>query len=482
MTHPKLKLYNTLTRDKQEFKPLDIDADGNAQSVRMYVCGITPYDYAHIGNLRTIVVFDVLYRLLRHLYPDKVDYVRNYTDIDDKIVQRAAEKGMDPFALSNEFIGIFERDMARMNVLDLPREQKPRVSDYMREIVSMVNGLLEKGFAYITASGDVMLSVPDFEKLGSPHHAFGHIARRTFDNLQARVEEDAEKRDARDFPIWKANSKSATKMEQAFHPRDLGATFAGFEAAGRPGWHIECSVMSEELLGKKYQQGHAALFDIHGGGEDLAFPHHSCEIAQTEAFHPECTMSSVWMHVAFLTVEGQKMSKSLNNFILVEDALKKYSPEAIRLWLLQTHYRKPVDYSDEALQAAENTVRKIKNTLSDKQTLPLSDIQDEGFWGSLKNDLNISEALSHAFQQMYMGDVVTPSCFGAAKAMFEFLGISTARKIETASEGEQLLLQARTAARAAKNWAESDRLRDELKEKHGIIVEDGPKGQTWRRA
>ncbi len=478
MTHPKLKLYNTLTRDKQEFKPLDIDAEGNAQSVRMYVCGITPYDYAHIGNLRTIVVFDVLYRLLRHLYPNKVEYVRNYTDIDDKIVQRAAEKGIDPFELSNEFIGIFERDMARMNVLDLPREQKPRVSDYMREIVSMVNGLLKKGFAYVTNSGDVMLSVPDFEKLGSPHNAFGHIARRTFDNLQARVEEDAEKRDTRDFPIWKANSKSATKMEQAFHPQELGATFEGFTAAGRPGWHIECSVMSEELLGKKYQQGHAALFDIHGGGEDLAFPHHSCEIAQTEAFHPECTMSSVWMHVAFLTVEGQKMSKSLNNFILVEDALKKYSPEAIRLWLLQTHYRKPVDYSDEALQAAENRVSRWKNTtqqylhqLMDK-TIVEVDLPD-AFIDALSDDLNTAAALEIAECEKDIAKKVR---------MLTWLEILPRTYQKPLSESEGKIFDARIAARTAKNWAESDRLRDLLKNEHGIIVEDGPNGQTWRRA
>ncbi|TKW61753.1 MAG: cysteine--tRNA ligase [Blastochloris viridis] len=468
MTHAKLKLYNTLTRDKQEFKPLDIDADGNVQSVRMYVCGITPYDYAHIGNLRTIVVFDVLYRLLRHIYPNKVEYVRNYTDIDDKIVQRAAEKGIDPFALSDEFIGIFERDMARMNVLDLPRKQKPRVSDYMREIVAMVNGLLEKGSAYVTASGDVMLSVPEFEKLGAPHQAFGHIARRTFDNLQARVEEDAEKRDTRDFPIWKANSKSATKLEQAFLPRELGATFEGFEAPGRPGWHIECSVMSEQLLGTKYKKGDSALFDLHGGGEDLAFPHHSCEIAQTEAFHPECVMSSVWMHVAFLTVEGQKMSKSLNNFILVEDALKKYSPEAIRLWLLQTHYRKPVDYSDEALTAVENRIKRWRNQLEGVE----ADVAGaDALLNVLTDDLDTARALA----------IIEELSPAQKRGALELLGIEFATTEQVASENETALLDARIAARASKDWAESDRLRDVLKNEHGIIVEDGPNGQTWRR-
>ncbi|RYG60074.1 MAG: cysteine--tRNA ligase [Alphaproteobacteria bacterium] len=343
MTTPQLKLFNALTREKKAFIPLD------PSHIGLYVCGITPYDYAHIGNLRTMVVFDVLYRLLSHLYP-KVTYVRNYTDIDDKIVERAQERGMEPFALAAEFIEIFERDMASMNLLE-PSE-KPRVSQYLKQIVTMVNGLLEKGFAYVTASGDVMFDVPAFEKIGTPHDKFGHLARRTFDNLQARVEGDDEKRDPRDFPIWKANAKSATKLEQAFVPKELGATFEGFIAPGRPGWHIECSVMSQQILNPN-PQPHTALFDIHGGGEDLAFPHHSCEIAQTEAFNTTCTMSSVWMHAAFLTVEGQKMSKSLNNFVLVSDAVKKYSPEAIRLWLLQTHYRKPVDFSDEALQAAQ---------------------------------------------------------------------------------------------------------------------------------
>jgi len=509
---PQLRLFNTLTREKQLFTPLELDANGNVQSVRMYVCGITPYDYAHIGNLRTMVTFDVLYRLLNHLYPGKVMYVRNYTDIDDKIVQRAAEEGKEPFALAAEYIEIFERDMANMNILDLPREQKPRVSDYLREIVAMVDGLLHKGAAYITASGDVMLDVQKFNQLGAPHDTFGFLERRTFDNLQARVEEDAEKRDPRDFPIWKANSKSATKLEQAFMPAELGATYSGFTAAGRPGWHIECSVMSEATLGKNYRPGHAALFDIHGGGEDLKFPHHSCEIAQTESFRPECTMSSIWMHAAFLTVDGQKMSKSLNNFTTIEDALKKYSPEAIRLWLLQTHYRKPVDYSDEALQAASASIlRVLKPEANDADVSDLTDVKAKEelvseFLEAMYEDLNTAKALSVLHKaatsaQKLRNGVSKPfaveehrSILAAINLMTSILGLKFKSRnendiklrsdmlnaIDEVSGAIEDLLQMRVAARAAKNYPESDRLREELK-KHGILVEDGPTGQTWRR-
>ncbi len=461
MTTPTINLFNALTREKKAFIPLD------PSHIGVYVCGITPYDYAHIGNLRTMVVFDILYRLLSHLYP-KVTYVRNYTDIDDKIVERAQERGMEPFALAAEFIEIFERDMAALNLLE-PTE-KPRVSQYLTQIVSMINGLLENGAAYITASGDVMFDVPAFEKLGAPHDKFGHLARRTFDNVQARVEGDEEKRDPRDFPIWKANAKSATKLEQAFMPQELGATYAGFTAPGRPGWHIECSVMSQQILNPN-PQPNSVLFDIHGGGEDLAFPHHSCEIAQTEAFNPTCTMSSVWMHAAFLTVEGQKMSKSLNNFVLVSEALKKYSPEAIRLWLLQTHYRKPVDYSDEALQAAEVRTQKWRRYAEQLED-DWNDVPAE-FIEALSDDLNTSKAISLIDKPEYQKS----RC-----SMLTLLGLYPDLTANSDDISEEIvsLLDARIAARANKNFTESDRLRDELKAL-GIEVMDGPTGQTWRR-
>ncbi len=464
-----LKLYNTLTREKQAFTPLD------PEHVRMYVCGITPYDYAHIGNLRTMVVFDILFRLLKHVYGEKhVAYVRNYTDIDDKIVQRASETGQQPFELAAEYIGIFERDMATFNMLE-PTE-KPRVSQHMQGIVKMVDELLGRGFAYVTESGDVMFSVPAFEALPNPpHNPFGYIARRTFDKVQARVEEDAEKRDPRDFPVWKANAKSATKMEQAFNPAELGATHPRFDAPGRPGWHIECSVMSEAILGKYYQPGHAALFDIHGGGEDLTFPHHSCEIAQTEALHPTCTMSSVWMHAAFLTVNGTKMSKSLGNFTTVKDALAKYSPEAIRLWFLQTHYRKPVDFSDEALHAAQQRLLRWQRFA--EETHPNQNLGNiplpEKFTETLADDLNTSEALALVEKWENKAEKL---------AMMNHLGVLPRTPTLEMTAAETEVYAARGKARAAKNWAESDRLRDELKAQ-GILVEDHKDGTTtWRRA
>lgn len=460
--HLQMKLYNSLTRTKQAFTPLD------PEHVRMYVCGITPYDFAHIGNLRTMVTFDVMYRLLRQIYGEnKVTYVRNYTDIDDKIVERAQETAKQPFDLAAEFIEIFENDMAAMKVLDLPRDQKPRVSDYLKEIATMVDALIAQGFAYVTESGDVMFDVPAFEKLPNPpHDSFGYIARRSFENVQARVEEDAEKRDPRDFPVWKANAKSATKLEQAFVPAELGAQH--FTAPGRPGWHIECSVMSESILGQHYKPGDSALFDIHGGGEDLAFPHHSCEIAQTEALHPTCTMCSVWMHGAFITVDGQKMSKSLSNFKLISEVLKQYSAEAIRLWMLQTHYRKPLDFSDDALKAAEKRWQRYQSealSIDEDVALPVAFIE------ALGDDLNTPKAMA----------VIDESTPAERRAMLKFFGLEAAAVINEVSPEQLELLTARESARLARNWAESDRLRDVLKNEHGILVEDTSTGQTWRR-
>ena len=448
MTQPKLKLYNTLTREKQAFNPIDPDHVG------MYVCGVTPYDDSHIGHARAYVVFDVLYRLLKHLYP-QVTYVRNFTDIDDKIIERAQETGEEPTALSERFIQDFYQDMDALNI-ERPTHE-PRVSTSMQGIVEMVDELLAKGKAYVTQSGDVMFDVPAFERTGG-HQPFGTLARRTFDKLQARVEGDDEKRDPRDFPIWKANAKSATKLEQAFHPKDLGAQH--FDAPGRPGWHIECSVMSKQHLGP--------TFDIHGGGEDLQFPHHSCEIAQSEALLPAGQpMANYWLHNGFITVNGTKMSKSLGNFTTIKDTLQKYSPEAIRLWFLQTHYRKPVDFSDEALQAAQKRwERYLAEALraDEIQTLP------DNFIEALTDDLNTPKALAAL-------DESTPA---ERRAALKFLGFNPTAIISELSPDVQKIFDERTEARKNKNWSASDILRDKMKE-HGILVEDGPNGQTWRR-
>ncbi|MFO0500256.1 MAG: cysteine--tRNA ligase [Pseudomonadota bacterium] len=377
------RLTNTLSGQKEEFKPID------ATNVRMYACGITPYDFAHLGNAATAVAFDMLFRVLREIYGEKhVTFVRNITDIDDKIINRAKETGEDPRALSAKYSAIYEDNLRQLGCL--PPTQLTLVSTHLPEIISMIDALIEKDFGYITASGDVMYRVSKFP-------SFGALVKRKLDEQQqgARVAIDDEKEAAEDFVLWKANAKSSTKMEQAFNPEDLGAKH--FHALGRPGWHIECSAMCKAHLGD--------TFDIHAGGEDLKFPHHSCEIAQTEALLPAGQhMANYWLHRAFITVEGKKMSKSLGNFVTVPEVLAAHPPMAIRYWLLQTHYRKPVDYSDAALKAAAKPARRITDLLKRKNEgeiyawLVAHPKPDEAFVAnvmqSLCDDLNTSKALA----------------------------------------------------------------------------------------
>lgn len=483
---PQLALTNTLTRQKQPFTAL------NPANIGLYVCGITPYDHAHIGNARTMVAFDVLYRLLSHQQMVKGDgatvtYVRNYTDIDDKIIQRANEIGEQPTALAEKYITIFQADMAALNVLTPTHE--PRVSTNLPGIVTMVDDLIAKGFAYITPSGDVMYRTTRFP-------AFGQLAHRKLEEQQhgSRIGVDAEKENANDFVLWKANAKSATKLEQAFNPADFKAKH--FTAPGRPGWHIECSVMSKRHLG--------ATFDIHGGGEDLVFPHHCCEIAQSEALlAPGQAMANYWLHVSFLNVEGQKMSKSLGNFLTVSDALKTHHGEAIRLWLLQTHYRKPVNYTPDALDAAQKSLEKLYavwNAAFKKEPKP-AQTEWKGtcsrlnpFRRALLDDLNTAAALAelhtaanHLAEGLRNDDERAIRYWRQRLGyMANLLGILqhpehfTAKPEPALPAAAQKLMKAREKARAEKNWKESDRLRDALKDL-GIVVEDGPSGQTWRR-
>ncbi len=447
------RLTNTLTREKQTFTPID------PNNVGLYVCGVTPYDNSHIGHARAYVVFDVLYRLLRHIYGENhVTYVRNFTDIADEIIKRAAERNEEPTALAEHHIQSFYADMDALNVLRPNIE--PRVSTHIGSMVEMTDELLAKGYAYVTPSGDVIYRTQKFPR-------FGQLARRKLDEQQhgSRVAEDTEKESPNDFVLWKANAKSATKMEQAFNPKDYGAQH--FSAPGRPGWHIECSAMSRQHLGP--------TFDIHGGGEDLQFPHHCCEIAQSEALLPAGQpMANYWLHNGFITVGGTKMSKSLGNFTTIKDALQKYSPEAIRLWLLQTHYRKPVDYSDEALKAAQQRANRWQRISEEIMPDHLLNVPlPKEFIEALADDLNTSEAM--AILESW------PDKIGKVR-MMQFLGLLVrAQSMEESPEEIQLLLD-RKKARIEKNFPESDRLRDLLKEEHGIIVEDGPNGQTWRRA
>jgi cysteinyl-tRNA synthetase len=383
--HPIL-FKNTLTGQKAPFVPL------NPAKVGFYVCGITPYSDSHLGHARAYVVFDVVYRLLRHVYgSEAVTYVRNFTDIADEIIARAAENNEAPMDLANRVIAGFHADMQALSTL--PPTLEPRVSDpaVLRGIVAHIQKLLELGYAYVAPNGDVNYRAAKFP-------TYGQLAGRKLDEQRAgaRVAVDEGKESPHDFVLWKANANSATKMVQAFSPLELGATLPGFTALGRPGWHIECSVMSAQtLLAGGLGQG-ATTFDIHGGGEDLQFPHHSCEIAQTEALTGQ-PMAQVWLHNAFITVGGTKMSKSLGNFTTIKDVLAKHSPQAVRLWLLQTHYRKPVDYSEAAVTAAEKPARRLQAKLAANGPQAAADAANPHVQAALKalcDDLNTSMALA----------------------------------------------------------------------------------------
>lgn len=410
--HP-IVFKNTLTGQKVPFVPL------NPAKVGMYVCGITPYEDPHIGNGRVMIVYDVVYRLLRQVYGEKsVAYVRNFTDIDDKIIARAAENNEAPMDLANRVIAGFHADMHALNTL--PPTHEPRVSDesVLRGIVAHIQKLLELGYAYVAPNGDVNYRAAKFP-------TYGLLAGRKLDEQRAgaRVAVDDGKESPHDFVLWKANANSATKMVQAFNPLELGATWPGLTALGRPGWHIECSVMSAQTLLGQGAGKQQTTFDIHGGGEDLQFPHHSCEIAQTEALTGQ-PMAQVWLHNAFITVGGTKMSKSLGNFITIKDVLAKHSPQAVRLWLLQTHYRKPVDYSEAAVAAAEKPARRLLAKLAANGPQPAPDAANPHVQAALKalcDDLNNSMALAELNKLVGLD---TPNAKAALPMVAGLLGLA----------------------------------------------------------
>ena len=325
-----LKLYNTLTRQKQVFTPIDKD------NVRMYVCGPTVYDYAHIGNARPIIVFDVLYRLLRHLYgADHVTYARNITDVDDKINARAAEEGVSIAEVTERTTKQFHEDIAGLGVLEPTIE--PRATAHIKQMIAMIKTLIEKGHAY-EADGHVLFDVPSMPD-------YGKLSNRTLDEMiaGARVEVASYKKDPTDFILWKPSTGNAPGWESPW-------------GTGRPGWHIECSAMSQEYLGK--------TFDIHGGGIDLAFPHHENEIAQSRCAHGTDVMANVWMHNGFLQVEGEKMSKSLGNFITINDQLDNWGGTVLRFNMLKTHYRQPIDWTKAALKESGREMHKWSEKIS----------------------------------------------------------------------------------------------------------------------
>jgi cysteinyl-tRNA synthetase len=439
-------VYNTEARKKERFEPID------PKNVRMYVCGVTVYGNAHIGNARPYTAFDILYRLLRHVYgEDHVTYARNITDIDDKIMQRATDEGVGIKTISNRYTKIFQADMDELGSLAPTIE--PKATDHLPEMIRMMRTLIEKGHAY-EAEGHVMFDVTSMEN-------YGRLSRHSRDELVAgaRVEVAPYKRDAADFVLWKPSAEDQVGWGSPW-------------GRGRPGWHLECSCMIEKHLGVE--------IDIHAGGQDLIFPHHENEIAQSECTHGE-TFVRYWMHNGYLTVDGVKMSKSLGNFYTIREILDQHGGEPTRLSLLTAHYRQPVDFSHD--NAAEQKRRldrwyRITEGVIAADTVPVSVIE------ALSDDLNTPKAIAA------LDALATPETAADLKAGANFMGLlmqsndnwfrGDAPEGITAEEIEALI-EARKQARLDKDFPESDRIRAELTAK-GITLEDSAEGTIWRKA
>ncbi|WP_312762555.1 cysteine--tRNA ligase [Stutzerimonas balearica] len=458
-----LSIYNTLSKSKDVFTPL-VD-----NKVRMYVCGMTVYDYCHIGHARVMVAFDVVARWLRHRGYE-LTYVRNITDIDDKIIKRASENGESFQDLVGRMIAAMHEDEARLNVLRPDIE--PRATDHIAGMHAMIQTLIDKGYAYAPGNGDVYYRVGKFA-------GYGKLSRRKIDDLKigARIEVDEAKEDPLDFVLWKGAKPGEPSWESPWGP-------------GRPGWHIECSVMSTCCLGE--------TFDIHGGGPDLVFPHHENEIAQSEAATGKL-YANAWMHAGAVRVDGEKMSKSLGNFFTIREVLEKYHPEVVRYLLVSSHYRSPINYSEDSLREAKGALERFYNGLKG-----LPDAQPAGgetfvgrFGAAMDDDFNSPEACAVLFDMVREVNRLRESDVQAAAALAArlkelagvlgvlqlepeaFLQAGAAGKVDA---GEvEALIAARLAARAEKNWAESDRIRDQLTAM-GVVLEDGKGGTTWRLA
>ncbi|HZH26833.1 MAG TPA: cysteine--tRNA ligase [Azospirillaceae bacterium] len=461
-----LVLYNTLTRAKEAFAPLD------PSHVRMYVCGPTVWDWAHIGNARPVVVFDVLYRLLRQLHAHgRVTYVRNITDIDDKIIDRSRETGEPIDSITARTGQAYQEDMAALGAL--PPDIQPRATAHIPHMIAMIETLIAKGHAY-AAEGHVLFHVPSMPD-------YGRLSRRNRDEqiAGARVDVAPYKRDPSDFVLWKPSDDQTPGWNSPW-------------GRGRPGWHIECSAMAEAHLGQ--------VFDIHGGGLDLVFPHHENEIAQSRCAHGTPVMARYWLHNGFLTVNGEKMSKSLGNFFTVHELLDEAPGEAIRLLLLQSHYRQPADFSREALAQAKATLDKWYGALrSAGSATPGAGAEVEEVpapvLAALEDDLNTPLAITHMHELAAAlnkaGEAERPAAKAALLAAGRVLGFlgqepdawfrwaPKGADQPTADEIERLIAE-RQAARKARDFARADEIRQDLVAR-GVVLEDGPQGTSWKR-
>ncbi|WP_374241257.1 cysteine--tRNA ligase [Zoogloea sp.] len=459
-----LKIHNSLSRQKEQFTPID------PGRVRMYVCGMTVYDYCHLGHARVMVVFDMVARWLR-ASDYQVTYVRNITDIDDKIIKRAQENGETIRALTDRFIAAMHEDADALGVLRPDHE--PRATEFVQPMQKLIGNLVNNGLAYKAGNQDMCYAVRKFE-------GYGKLSGKSLDELRAgeRVEVAGGKQDPLDFVLWKharADEPAEVKWDSPWGP-------------GRPGWHIECSAMSSELLGEH--------FDIHGGGADLQFPHHENEIAQSEGAH-QCSFVNYWMHNGFVRVDDEKMSKSLGNFFTIRDVLKEYAPEVVRFFILRAHYRSPLNYSDAHLVDARHALSRLYTALRNVEpvpgfTLDWSQPAAARFKMAMDDDFNTAEAIAVLFD---LANEVnrnrSPEAAAQLKALGGVLGLleqvpqaflqGGAEAADDDSAAIEARIAARIEAKKAKNFAEADRIRAELLAE-GIALEDSPQGTIWRRA
>ncbi len=451
-----LKLYDTLTREKRVFTPID------PARVRIYVCGPTVYDFAHIGNARPVIVFDVLFRLLRHIYDEKhVTYVRNVTDVDDKINARAAERGISIRDLTEGTYNNFKADVAALGCL--PPTIEPRATEHIDEMKALIERLVKSGNAYV-AEDNILFHVPSMRD-------YGKLSNRPLDEMiaGARVEVAPYKKDPQDFILWKPSKPGEPAWPSP----------AGVKTPGRPGWHIECSAMSWKHLGE--------TFDIHGGGIDLVFPHHENEIAQSRcAFHTP-VMANYWMHNGFLQVEGEKMSKSLGNFVTIHELLKDWPGEVVRFTMLQTHYRQPINWTVSGLRDAQKNLDNwVALTGNIAPGYLCADALD-----ALLDDLNTPKAFAALHElrgEAVKGAKPAAACLKASAQLLGLLQVSASdwasfRPASITIDEDKVinLIEARNAARKAKDFKESDRIRDELSAM-GVVLKDSKDGTTWEIA
>ena len=483
MSKEGLRVFNTLSGQKELFLPSE------AGRVRMYTCGPTTYNFIHLGNARPLVVFDTVRRYLEYLGYEVI-YIQNFTDVDDKIIKRAQEEKVPPLELAEKYIREYFADADALHVKRATVH--PKVSEHMDDIINFVDGLVKKGYAYVV-DGDVYFEVSKFKE-------YGKLSKRSLDDLQAgaRVEIDSRKRQPGDFALWKAAKEGEPSWNSPW-------------GQGRPGWHIECSTMSTKYLGSS--------FDIHAGGLDLIFPHHENEIAQSEALH-NAPMAKYWLHNGFITINEEKMSKSLGNFFLLRDILQQYSPQVIRFYLLATHYRSPLDFDDQKLQVAEKGLERLltafrlleetKGKQKGADSLPSEDLQGFGeelskikqqFREAMNDDFNTALAIATLFDLARAINGFNTSLGGKAavgpqeklllqKAEETYLELAGILGLELCAKEQkqdsalidsllELLIKVRQEAKNRKDYQTSDLIRDELK-KTGIILEDTPQGVRWR--